>query len=364
MSDADKTWWFFFPLRGLSLSGEQFDKDHWPWGDAKLMSPTSVRNALQELNLPTTQRTHSGSCIDIADALSGTLGSHEIAPRSDAFVVVRRNGVIPKQEARDKSAPEFVVSANQRASHILAALAIAYAQSLAGGTILTVIPDTAALNKCFMASRLCVDDGSWSAHFDASDNVWFHNPPKAVTSLDVAEVVVNSPHLPVLRLLLEKKGPENGLQRSVIEGATLLSDAICSMRPAARLLGCVTSIEVALGVEAGFKQLGEWAEILTDWDAINHHTWDSILKARHAYVHQGRHPDPGTGQVAVEFALNVLKNTALSAERVKTNIQFGKILTVACAATKSRNDMAGELQSMASAISGVLTALPWKRGQS
>jgi hypothetical protein len=301
MTEKANTWWILYPFRGLDIADEQHDVINPAFGDFTIIAKKHIRQIIPLLNFtddPVHGKQNEQDVIYMVENATLREDFH-------SFIAVRRKGIINKEEL----VPEIEKNTRVRAYQIASLFTILFlAESSSGGTCGLVEQIHKQIQSTVM---LDISNKGFRFQIGSLYPLIIRPLPKAITlSIDELNLILHKPqyiHLTSILLPQRQKLPMS-VSRAIMQAAIRLSDAIHSITPSAQLLGAVTSIEILLANQTEkYETLSNRLSALLGTESLIQHDVETVLQARHLYVHQGQEVEEYKTPVkAVGLALNSL----------------------------------------------------------
>jgi len=285
-TEQTKTWWVFFPVKGLDVLNKRHDLDKPLFGDATLVSKKHIRQIVHLLEA----NKRMGGDHDHERDIIYMMEHATLTEDFQSLIAVQRSGTISEEDRN----PQIVRDSAARAYQIVALLALVFlARSHSGqacGLVEQLHRQTQSLAMLDLQGggfRFRIGGGHWS--------YTILDPKKTIQMSrgDLKKVLYQKRFTGLTQAVLSQRPSlPKSLRKAIAQSTIRLSDAVHSITPSAQLLGAVTSIEILLtGQVDSYETTKRRLAALLGTEAIIQYDAESVLRARHLYVHRGEEPE-------------------------------------------------------------------------
>lgn len=317
--EQPRQWWMFYPIKGLDVTDEEHDLLDPMFGDCTLISRNHIQQIVPLLRL--NERMAPGH--DHERGITYMLENATLREEFQSFVAVRRTG-IPSNESPRKLLP-FLQSAKLRAYGVSALLSLVFLARDRSGATIGLVEQLHSQTRSLVMLEL--QDGGFRFQIGGGSSLSLRSPKDTITlsRQRIQEVLREEPFACLSNALLPQSPTlPRSLHRAISQSAIRLSDSIHTVTESSRLLGSVTSIEILIAEQGdSYETLHRRLIALLGTDAIEAFGAETVLQARHAYVHRGNEPaDFQISLNAIGLALSCLLRSAEAASSFVTKPHF------------------------------------------
>jgi hypothetical protein len=284
------TWWSLFPIFGLDLLDENYNFSRPLFGDATIISKRHIKQIISQLKLnDDTSFDHERDLLDHIERMVNDVDYH-------SYIAVRRHGTADNVEK----------SSSNRAYSISAIVSLMLLASSNDGRTSGLVEQFHRRSKGltqldFERSLFGVQTTAYTA-FTQKD-------PLKIRSEELLTMMQMSPFDSLFKIVIPQTSTlPKSIRMIVMQSAIRLGNALHTAITATHLLGAVTTIEMMLS-EQGEKYDTNKTRLtaLLGAETLEHFDYDSVIRSRHLYVHNGIEPeDYKTSRNAVALAMSCL----------------------------------------------------------
>lgn len=318
-------------MKGLDISDEEHDLPAPMFGDCTLVSRNHIPQIVPLLRLNERKAPGHDHAHDVTYMLENATFHEEF----QSFVAVRRTGIPSRGNPMEP--PPFLRSAKSRAYEVSALLSLVLLSRGRSKAAIGLVEQMHSRMRSLV--MLDLEDGGFQFQVGVGGSLTVRSP-RAVISLSrqrIREVLAEEPFAHLSNALLpQSRTLPKSLHRAITQSAVRLSESTLAVTESSRLLGAVTSIEILMA-ESGdsYERLHRRLAALLGTDTIESFDAETVLQARHSYVHQGDEPeDAQTSVNAIGLALSSLLRFAQTASAFATKSHLLDYLDLICAADK------------------------------
>jgi hypothetical protein len=319
IEEQPRQWWMFYPIKGLDITDEEHDLLNPMFGDCTLISRNHIRQVVPLLRL--NERMAPGH--DHERDITYMLENATLRDEFQSFVAVRRTGIPPNASPRDL--PPFLQSAKLRAYEVSALLSLVMLARNRSGTTIGLVEQLHSQTRSLVMLEL--QDGGFRFQIGGGRSLSLRSPRDtiALSRQRLQEMLREDPFACLSNVLLPQSPTlPRSLHRAISQSAIRLSDSLHTVTESSRLLGSVTSIEILITEQGdSYETLHRRMIALLGTDAVGAFDAETVLQARHAYVHRGN--EPANFQVslnAIGLAISCLLRSAEAASSFVTKPHF------------------------------------------
>ncbi len=307
-NEEQRTWWAFYPLKGLDIEDPTDDLDAPLFGDATIVSRSQIRTVVSKLHLNERMAPGHDHESDVVYMLENATFSEEF----NSFVAVRRTGVVEGGRSE-----ELTKSAGARAFQIAGMLALVFLAKNDNAETCGLVEQLHRYRRTL--TLLEFDDGGFVFQSGGGTSLTILDLQRCIrTKRSEIAALLKQKRFQGLASAVVPQRPKlpRSLRNAIRQAVVRLSDAVHSSTPSSRLLGAVTTLEILLNEQGdSFELTSRRVQGLLGTAAVDAFRADDVFRARHLYVHRGEEvTDEALGMHSIALALAALLRFAEVAE--------------------------------------------------
>jgi hypothetical protein len=303
-----KSWWGFFPLKGLEITNQQSDLSEPIFQDATIISRNQVDEIVPLLKLNETMAPGHNHEADFTYMFKNAA----LRWQFESFIAVRRTGII-SPTSHD---PQVVEDMRSRAYSVAALLSLVFFARSPSGKTCGLVEQLHEQVRNTVLLTLKEPDFRFQARPVYSYTIDSRRPIRTSRD-DIIRMLHEEPYDALSRSVLSQRVRlAKSLRHTIVRSSVRLSDALHAITLSSQLLGAITAIEILLTVQVDkYDIIKDRIAALLGTDADLRQSMDEIFQTRHLYVHQGKEvQDHKTSLRAIMLALSCLVRYAQAAQ--------------------------------------------------